>query len=69
MKLFLFIILLSPLVFFSQSQKQFIKYADEDAKFGDFYGASLYYKKALKLDLELEDWFFILKASQGHNVP
>lgn len=25
--------------------------------------------KALELDLELEDWFFILKASQGHNVP
>ncbi len=25
--------------------------------------------KALAIDLELQDWFFILKASQGHNVP
>lgn len=25
--------------------------------------------KALAIDLELEDWFFILKASQGHKVP
>ncbi len=25
--------------------------------------------KALVLDLELEDWFFILAASQGHKVP
>jgi predicted oxidoreductase len=24
---------------------------------------------ALTIDLELEDWFFILKASQGHKVP
>jgi predicted oxidoreductase len=26
-------------------------------------------KRALLLDLGLEDWFFILKASQGHKVP
>ncbi len=25
--------------------------------------------KAVSIDLELEDWFFILKASQGHKVP
>jgi len=25
--------------------------------------------KALSLDLDIEDWFFILKASQGHKVP
>ena len=25
--------------------------------------------RALDIDLEIEDWFFILKASQGHKVP
>ena len=25
--------------------------------------------KALTIDLELEDWFLVLKASQGHKVP
>jgi predicted oxidoreductase len=25
--------------------------------------------EAAKIDLELEDWFLILEASQGHEVP
>jgi hypothetical protein len=50
MKLKLLIILLFPLLCFGQSQKQLIKYADENASLGDFYGASIYYKQALRLD-------------------
>ena len=50
MKLKLLSILLFPLLCFGQSQKQLIKYADENASLGDFYGASIYYKQALRLD-------------------
>ena len=50
MKLKLLIILLFPLLCFGQSQKQLIKYADENASLGDFYGASIYYNQALHLD-------------------
>jgi tetratricopeptide (TPR) repeat protein len=50
MKLKLLIMLLFPLLCFGQSQKQLIKYADENASLGDFYGASIYYKQALRLD-------------------
>ncbi len=35
---------------FTQSQKQLIQYADENFEKGDYYGASLYYEKALKID-------------------
>lgn len=35
---------------FGQSQKQLIQYADENYDLGDFYGASIYYEKALKMD-------------------
>jgi tetratricopeptide (TPR) repeat protein len=35
---------------FSQSTKQFIKYADELNNEGNYYGASIYYKKALAID-------------------
>jgi tetratricopeptide (TPR) repeat protein len=34
----------------SQSQKQLIQYADENFELGDFYGASIYYQKAMKMD-------------------
>ncbi|MFT5600919.1 MAG: hypothetical protein ACI9N1_001155 [Flavobacteriales bacterium] len=34
----------------AQSHKQLINYADENAAAGDFYGASLYYANAMKLD-------------------
>ena len=35
---------------YGQSQKQLIQYADENFELGDFYGASFYYEKALKID-------------------
>ncbi|MFI5203133.1 MAG: DUF1573 domain-containing protein [Flavobacteriales bacterium] len=34
----------------AQTYKQFIKWGDDNAQKGDYYGASLYYKKALDID-------------------
>lgn len=45
----LFFIFITNLIF-SQSTKQFIKYADQLNKDGNYYGASIYYKKALIID-------------------
>ena len=43
-------LLLCPLLVVGQNFKQAIKYGDDSFAEGDFYGASLYYKKALVLD-------------------
>ncbi len=48
--LVIFLFLTATSFTFSQSQKQLIQYADENFELGDFYGASIYYEKALKLD-------------------
>ncbi len=39
-----------PFATIAQNAKQFIEYADENFELGDYYGASLYYKKAMDLD-------------------
>ncbi|HVD97962.1 MAG TPA: DUF1573 domain-containing protein [Cytophagaceae bacterium] len=46
----LFCILCSAVVAQAQSQKQWLRYADESYKDGDYYGASLYYRNAMLLD-------------------
>lgn len=43
-------IVLVSVIGYSQSYKQLIDYADINANAGDFYGASIYYKKALDID-------------------
>lgn len=52
MKFFRFCILL--LAFGTQAKgqtlQQLVKFADENTRYGDYYGASIYYKKALKID-------------------
>lgn len=50
MKILILILLITPCLLFAQTQKQLINYADQNAKSGDFYGASIYYKKALDID-------------------
>lgn len=50
MKNLFFFISFIPLMVFGQTQKQLIKYADENVKIGDYYGASLYYQQALNID-------------------
>lgn len=34
----------------AQTLQQLVKFADENARYGDYYGASLYYEKAMRLD-------------------
>ncbi len=48
--LILFLFLFASKGILAQSQKQLIKWADENAKLGDYYGASIYYKKAMEMD-------------------
>ncbi|MCB9197348.1 MAG: DUF1573 domain-containing protein [Flavobacteriales bacterium] len=50
LKFFIFILTFLPIYCLGQSSKQLIQYADENFSLGDFYGASLYYEKAMKLD-------------------
>lgn len=47
-----FILLFTFLLNFgwSQTSKQLIQYADENFELGDYYGASIYYKKAMSID-------------------
>jgi hypothetical protein len=47
---FLFTTLFCPLRIRAQTQKQWVKYGDKSYKERDYYGASLYYKKAMVLD-------------------
>ena len=46
----LFFAVTTTLVSFCQNQKQLVDYADEHMAVGDFYGASIYYQKALDID-------------------
>lgn len=48
--LIVLVILLTQFVAMGQNSKQLIQYADENFELGDYYGASLYYQKAMKLD-------------------
>lgn len=48
--LVLFLLAISLLPSYSQNQKQWLKYADKSFEEKDFYGASLYYRKAMLLD-------------------
>lgn len=51
MKTFIyFILFLIPGLSLAQNAKQLIQFADENYDLGDYYGASLYYKKAMDLD-------------------
>ncbi len=43
-------IIFSVSLAYGQSQKQWLRYADESYKEGDFYGASVYYRNAMLLD-------------------
>lgn len=47
---FYLILFLLPFSLLSQNAKQLIQFADENFELGDFYGASIYYKKAMDLD-------------------
>lgn len=55
-KLFVFLLLSSiSLSTYSQTYKQYVKFADKNYAAGDYYGAAIYYKKALDIDsLEIE---------------
>lgn len=46
----IFFYLFIPLCSNGQNSKQLIDYADENFKLGDYYGASLYYQKAMETD-------------------
>jgi hypothetical protein len=48
--IFTFLISMGTSMSYAQNQKQLIKYADENFALGDFYGAAIYYEKALKID-------------------
>jgi hypothetical protein len=51
LKPFIYLILiLLPCSFTAQSAKQLIQYADENFTLGDYYGASIYYRKAMAID-------------------
>ena len=47
---FILPLLLSAFQVFSQSQKQYERFGDKSYEEGDYYGASIYYKTALKLE-------------------
>lgn len=48
--LFVFLLLLLTSKGYTQTFPQLVRFADENVKLGDYYGASVYYKKALNLD-------------------
>ncbi|WP_258541661.1 DUF1573 domain-containing protein [Parvicella tangerina] len=45
-----FILFILPYLAFGQNAKQLMQYADENFELGDYYGASIYYKKAMQID-------------------
>jgi tetratricopeptide (TPR) repeat protein len=66
------IFLISSFLFFiscfGQSQKQLINYADESYQLGDYYGAAVYYERAMQLDsLDIHLLFKYATALRKYN--
>lgn len=68
MKIFLLLFILVPLSMSGQSQRQWIKYGNKSFQERDYYGASLYYRKAMLLDSgNLEVVYRYAEALRSYN--